>query len=414
MMEEGAHSIPFVDLARQRDRIRQGVDAAIGKVLDHGQFIMGPEVSELERQLAQFCGARHAIACGSGTDALVLALMAKGLRPGDAVIVPTFTFCATAEAVCLLGGVPIFADVREETANVDPASIGAAVLTARRLGLPLRGLISVDLFGQPCEYDLIQEIVRENGLWMISDAAQSFGAAYRGRMVGVIGDATATSFFPAKPLGCYGDGGAVFTDDDALAEIVRSLRVHGQGRNKYDSVRIGINGRLDTIQAAILLEKLRIFPEEITLRNRIAACYSEILPAGIGLPMIIEGATSVWAQYTIRIRSRSAWMAHLKEVGVPVMIYYPRPLHLQTAYESFPTASNRLDTATRLANMVLSLPMHPYLLPEEQDRIAEGLAGGPLRHDLIARGQSGAEESLSYRTAPADHRTGWPSGQSRT
>jgi dTDP-4-amino-4,6-dideoxygalactose transaminase len=408
------HPISFIDLGRQRDRIRRGIDAAIGKVLDHGQFIMGPEVSELERRLAQFCGARHAIACGSGTEALVLALMAKGLRPGDAVIVPSFTFCATAEAVCLLGGVPIFADVREETANIDPRSVGVAVLTARRLGLPLRGLISVDLFGQPCEYDLLEEIVGENGLWMISDAAQSFGASYRGRKVGVIGDATATSFFPAKPLGCYGDGGAVFTDDDALAEIARSLRVHGQGRDKYDNVRIGINGRLDTIQAAILLQKLAIFPEEIALRNCVAAHYDEILPADVGLPLVVDGANSVWAQYTIRVQDRSARMARLQEAGVPAVVYYPRPLHLQTAYRSFPTADDHLDTATRLADTVLSLPMHPYLLPEEQDRIAVSLAGSPPQRGSIVTGQLAAEAGPSYRTGPPDHRTGWRPRQSRT
>src|SRR5258708_5057847 len=292
--------IAFVDLASQQERIRDRLDAVIARVLDHGQYIMGPEVAEFERQLAEFCGVKHAISCASGTDALVLALMAKDLRRDDAVIVPSFTFCATAEAVCLLGGVPIFADVLDETFNLDPRSLGSAVLTARRLGLRLRGVIAVDLFGQPCDYDAVEHIARENHLWLICDAAQSFGAVFRVRKVGVIGDLTATRFFPAKPLGCYGDGGAVFTEDDELAEVMRSLRVHGQGKDKYDNVRIGINCRMDTLQAAILLEKLAIFPDEIVGRNRVAARYDELLPAEFKRPVLAEGPSSVWAPYTVR------------------------------------------------------------------------------------------------------------------
>lgn len=365
--------IAFVDLARQRERLRDRLDAAIARVLDHGQFIMGPEVVELEAALARFCGARHAISCANGTDALTLALMAKGLRPGEAVIVPSFTFCATAEPVCLLGGVPIFADVLEDTFNLDPKSLDAAILTARRAGLTLRGVISVDLFGQPCDYAAIERVLRENDLWLISDAAQSFGASYHNRKVGVIGDITATSFFPAKPLGCYGDGGAVFTDDDALAEVIRSLRVHGQGKDKYDNVRVGINGRLDTLQAAILLEKLSIFCDEIAARDRVAACYGEFLPAGFKRPVVIEGATSVWAQYTVRTDDRDGRLKCLKERGVPAMVYYPRPLHRQTPYRGFPIAGERLDATDRLAGSVLSLPMHPYLSAEEQSRVAAAL-----------------------------------------
>jgi dTDP-4-amino-4,6-dideoxygalactose transaminase len=364
--------IAFVDLARQRERLRDRLDAAIARVLDHGQFIMGPEVVELEAALARFCGARHAISCANGTDALTLALMAKGLRPGEAVVVPSFTFCATAEPVCLLRGVPIFADVLEDTFNLDPRSLEAAVLTARRTGLALRGVISVDLFGQPCDYAAIERVVRENDLWLISDAAQSFGATYHNRKVGVIGDITATSFFPAKPLGCYGDGGAVFTDDDALAEILRSLRVHGQGTDKYDNVRVGINGRLDTLQAAILLEKLAIFPDEIAARDHVAARYGEFLPAGLKRPVIIDGATSVWAQYTVRTSDRDGWAKCLKEQGVPAMVYYRRPLHRQAPYEGFPIAGD-LAATDRLAGSVLSLPMHPYLSAEEQSRVAASL-----------------------------------------
>jgi dTDP-4-amino-4,6-dideoxygalactose transaminase len=368
-------SIAFIDLARQQERIRDRLDAAIRRVLDHGQYIMGPEVLELERSLGEFCGARHVIACASGTDALLLGLLAKGMRRGDAVIVPSFTFCATAEAVSLLGGVPIFADVFEETFNLDPTSLKAAVLAARRLGLPLRGVISVDLFGQPCDYDPIETIVRENALWLICDAAQAFGAAYRGRKVGTIGDVSLTSFFPAKPLGCYGDGGAVFTDDDEVAEVIRSLRVHGQGQDKYDSVRVGINGRLDTLQAAILLEKLAIFSEEIEARNLVSVRYNEILPAAITRPHVIDGTSSVWAQYTVRVHARHERLECLKRQGVPAAVYYARPLHQQPAYRNYPTASARLVMSEQLAATVLSLPMHPYLAAEDQVRIAAGFGG---------------------------------------
>ena len=366
-------AIAFVDLARQRTRIRDRLDEAIARVLDHGQFIMGPEVAALERQLGSFCGARHAITCASGTDALVLALMAKGLRPGDAVIVPSFTFCATAEAVCLLGGVPVFADVREDSFNLNPASVALAIATARRLDLRVRGVITVDLFGQPCDYDALEPVVRENDLWMICDAAQSFGAVCRGRPVGTMGDVTTTSFFPAKPLGCYGDGGAIFTDDDELAGVIRSLRIHGQGRNKYDNVRVGINGRLDTLQAAILLEKLAVFPDEIAARNQAAARYGTLLPPWVEPPAVPEGTTSVWAQYTIRTSDRDACLERLRRRGIPAAIYYAQPVHRQPAYAHFPVAGNGLAVTDRLAAEVLSLPMHPYLSQEEQARVAAGL-----------------------------------------
>lgn len=377
-MNEGhaVRRIEFTDLARQRDRIRERIDSAIARVLDHAQFILGPEVEALEQRLASFCGARHAVGCASGTDALILALLAKGLRSGDAVIVPSFSFCATAEAVCLLGGVPVFADVLEETYNIDPRSLEEAVRTARRQGMAVRGVITVDLFGQPCDYDLIEPIVRENGLWLIVDAAQSFGASYRGRRVGTIGALVATSFFPAKPLGCYGDGGAVFTDDDELADAVRSLRVHGGGRHKYDNVRIGINGRLDTLQAAVLLEKLAIFPDEIAARNRIARTYEELLPHGFMRPAVLSGVQSVWAQFTVRMRDRDAWSARLKAVGIPTAVYYPRPLHRQPAYREFPTAATGLPASETLAETVLSLPMHPYLSDDDLAMIAAAFGSG--------------------------------------
>jgi len=372
------YPIAFIDLSRQQDRIRHGLDAAIGRVLDHGQYVMGPEVGELERRLGDFCGARHVITCANGTDALLLALIAKDLRAGDAVIVPSFTFCATAEPVSLLGGVPIFADVLGDTCNLDNESLKAAVLTARRLGLPLRGVISVDLFGQPCDYDAIEAVVRENSLWLICDAAQAFGATYRRRKVGTIGNITTTSFFPAKPLGCYGDGGAVFTDEDETAAIIRSLRVHGQGKDKYDNVRVGINGRLDTIQAAILLEKLAIFADEIEARNRVAARYHELLPSNVKRPVVIDNATSVWAQYTVQMDARDDWLTRLKRLAVPAAIYYARPLHRQPAYERYPRAGASLPATDRLVSAVLSLPMHPYLTVEDQARIAAGLGSNEL------------------------------------
>ncbi len=369
--------IDFIDLARQQQRIRPKLDAAVARVLDHGAYIMGPEVGELERRLGAFCGARHTVSCANGTDAIVMALMAKGLKPGQAVIVPSFTFCATAEAVSMLGGVPIFADVHEDTFNLDPESLKAGIRTAREQGLALAGVITVDLFGQPADYDAIEPIVREEGIWLICDAAQAFGAIHRGRRVGTIGDITTTSFFPAKPLGCYGDGGAIFTDDDETAAVLKSLRVHGQGTDKYDNVRLGLNGRLDTLQAAILIEKLELFAEELEARARVADRYDALLPPDLARPVLLPGCTSAWAQYTLRSGQRDAVMARLKERGVPSAVYYARPLHRQQAYSHYPTAgSGELPVTDRLMGTVLSLPMHPYLTEEDQRYIAECLLSG--------------------------------------
>ena len=358
--------VAFIDLPSQLARVRPHIDAAIARVLDHGQFIMGPEVRELETRLAEFCGARHVVTCASGTDALVLALRAKGIGPGDTVIVPSFTFCATAEAVCLVGATPLFVDVREDTHNMDPESLKEGICQARKLGLRLRAVITVDLFGQPCDYDAIEPIAQENGLLLVCDAAQAFGAEYRGRKVGTIGDITTTSFFPAKPLGCYGDGGAVFTDDEETAAILRSLRVHGQGTDKYDNVRLGTNSRLDTIQAAILLEKLAIYADEIDARNEVANRYSNMLADRFGLPRLIDGARSVWAQYTVRCDDRDAVASRLREAGIPAAVYYRKPLHRQEAYRRFPTAG-ALPVSERLSATVLSLPMHPYLKADQQE-----------------------------------------------
>ena len=363
--------IPFIDVAAQRRRLGSAVDEAIARVLAHCQFIQGPEVRTLESELAAFCGARHAIATSSGTDALFLALMAWGIGPGDAVICPAFTFCATAEVVALCGATPVMADVIAETFNLDPASCERAVAAAKRLGLKPRAIIPVDLFGLPADHDAIAAIAAARGLQVLDDAAQAFGATYRGRKLGTLSAATATSFFPAKPLGCYGDGGAIFTDDDALAGRLRSLRVHGEGADKYDAARIGITGRLDTIQAAILLEKLKIFPEEIMARNAVAQRYTAGLAGVATVPRVGNESTSVWAQYTIRVAPgrRDALAAALKSQGIPTAIYYSKPLHRQAAYRDFPVAEGGLKVCDELAGEVISLPMHAYLEQPVQDRI---------------------------------------------
>jgi dTDP-4-amino-4,6-dideoxygalactose transaminase len=366
-------AISLIDLVAQQARIRDRLDAALRRVLAHGQYIMGPEVAELEERLSAFCGAPHTVACASGTDALALALMALGLRRRDAVLIPSFTFAATAEVVPLLGAVPVFVDVDPESFNLEPGALGAGIAVARRAGLRPVGIIAVDLFGQPADYDAIHEVAQAHDLWVIADAAQSFGASWRDRNVGTLARLTTTSFFPAKPLGCYGDGGAVFTDDPELAAVIRSLRVHGQGEDKYDNVRIGINGRLDTLQAAVLLTKLDIFADEIQARQRAAECYHVLLAGLVATPSLREEASSTWAQYTIRSPDRDALRNRLAAAGVPTAVYYSRPLHLQTAYRDFPVAEGGCPIAERLATEVLSLPMHGYLDAATQDRIAVAL-----------------------------------------
>jgi dTDP-4-amino-4,6-dideoxygalactose transaminase len=367
--------IPFVDVAAQRRRLSARIDAALARVLAHCQFIMGPEVFALEAKLAAFCGARHALGCASGTDALLLALMGKGIGPGDAVICPAFTFCASAEAVALVGATPVFADVDAATFNLDPGSLDAALAAARRAGLKPRAVMTIDLFGLPAAYDAIVPFAAAHGLVLIADAAQSFGAVYRERRVGTLAPVTTTSFFPSKPLSCYGDGGAVFTDDDDLAAVMRSLRIHGQGADKYDNLRIGINGRLDTMQAAVLIEKLEVFAEELIARERIARRYHEALRDVAIVPQVPEGLTSVWALYTLRLpaRTRDHVMAALAAQGIPTGVYYPKPLHRQAAYRHYPVAGNGLPVTDRLADEVLSLPMHAYLDEPTQDRIIAAL-----------------------------------------
>jgi dTDP-4-amino-4,6-dideoxygalactose transaminase len=370
-----APPIPFVDLDAQRRRLGTRIDEAIARVLDHCQFVMGPEVRLLEADLARFCGAREVIGCASGTDALALVLMAKGLKPGEAVLCPSFTFAATAEVVAWFGATPIFVDVHRDTFNVDAASLELGVARARQLDLVPVGVIPVDLFGQPADYDAIEPVCERHGLWMLVDAAQSFGATYRGRRVGTIGHAAATSFYPSKPLSCYGDGGAIFTDDAELAAVIRSLRVHGFGSDRYDHTRIGMNGRLDTIQAAVLIEKLKILADEITERGAVVARYNAALAGVVALPSVLAGCLSAWAQYTVRVPDgrRDELASRLTQQGIPTAVHYPKPLHRQTAYRHFPVAGNGLPVSEALASEVISLPMHPYLEPDVQDRIADAV-----------------------------------------
>jgi dTDP-4-amino-4,6-dideoxygalactose transaminase len=367
--------IPLMDLAAQQTRIGGGIQAAIARVLAHGAYIMGPEVATFERQLADFCGAKHALGVANGTDALGMALMALGVKKGDAILTPAFTFAATAEVAAWLDATAVFVDVLEDTFNMDPASLEQGIEAAKRAGLRPVGVIPVDLFGQPADYDAIEPIAAAHGLWLLTDAAQSFGATWRDRKVGTIGRITATSFFPSKPLGCYGDGGAVLTDDPDLLATMKSIRVHGQGTDKYDNVRVGMNARLDTIQAAILIEKLAVFADEIEARDRVATRYSAALADMVPVPRVLDGARSAWAQYTLRIDGgrRDAVAAALKAAGIATAVYYPRPLHRQTAYRDWPVAGNGLPVSERLAEQVLSLPMHPYLDPATQDRVIEAL-----------------------------------------
>ena len=372
-VEEGA-PIPFVDLEAHRAVFGPKIDEAIGRVLRHGQFILGPEVRELELDLASWSGTAHAITCSSGTDALLLPLMAWEVGPGDAVFVPSFTFTATAEVVALLGATPVFCDVLPDTFNLDPDSLERAVdLVGGIGGLRPRAVMPVDLFGQPADYSTLGRVAASADLLVLADAAQSFGATLDRRRVGGFGDATATSFFPAKPLGCYGDGGAVFTDDEELAAVMRSLRAHGQGSNKYDTARIGLNARLDTIQAAVLLVKLGCFERELAQRNEVAERYRAALSGLVPVPSLIPGATSAWAQYTLRTTRRDEVRQALRRAGIPTAVYYPRPLHLQTAFTDSLVSPGGCPVSESLSEEVLSLPMGPYLRKDQQDRVITAL-----------------------------------------
>jgi dTDP-4-amino-4,6-dideoxygalactose transaminase len=372
MNKERKPAIPaFIDLAAQREQLGDSVERTIAAVLKHGQFVLGPEVAELERQLEAFCGAQHCITCANGTDALLLALMAESVGPGDAVFVPAFTFVATVEVAVLAGATPVFVDIRRDTFNLDVESLEAAIGEAKRRGLKPRCVIPVDLYGQPADYAAIGEIAEAHGLLVIADAAQSFGAGLNGKKVGTLAPYTATSFYPSKPLGGYGDGGAVFTDDDEKAARLRALRNHGKGPDMKEIEYLGLNSRLDSIQAAILLEKLRLFPDEIPARQARADRYNDGLATVAEVPRLMPGATSIWAQYTIVTEQRDSLAKACREAGVPTAIHYASALNCLPPYRDMPTPPAGVPQAEGLAKRVISLPMHPYLDDEAQELIID-------------------------------------------
>ena len=371
--------MPFIDLKAQYARIKDAVEGRIQTVLAHGKFIMGPEVAALEALLAAHSGVGQAVSCASGTDALLLTLLAHGVGRGDLIFTTPFTFIATAEVIALVGATPVFVDIDPATFNMDPDKLGAAISQSRQAprfaGMTPRGVIPVDLFGQPADYAAINALATAEGLFVVADAAQSFGGSAQGKAVGSLAAATATSFFPAKPLGCFGDGGAVLTDDPDFADTLRSLRVHGKGRDKYDNVRLGLNSRLDTLQAAVLLAKLAVFPDEIEARQQVAARYANLLTGipGLTLPPVRDGAISAWAQYTLRVADRDRLQAALKAAGIPTGVYYPLPLHLQGAFAGLGYGPGDFPVSEHAAREVLSLPMHPYLSGKDQETIAAAL-----------------------------------------
>ena len=369
----------FIDLKAQQKSIRNKIDKRIQSVLDHGNYIMGPEVYELEKSLAEYVGSNFCISCSSGTDALLIPLIANGIGPGDAVITTPFTYIATAEVISLLGAEPVFVDIYPETYNIDPNGIVQAINDARKKGLNPKAIIPVDLFGLPARYRLIEEIAKKYELFVLEDAAQSFGGLIRGKKTGSFGHAAATSFFPAKPLGCYGDGGAIFTDDEDLAKIMKSIRVHGSGSDKYENIRIGLNGRLDTIQAAILLEKLNIFDEELALRNEVAKYYSKNINMDLKTPYVPEHYNSSWAQYSLLANSeseRTKVMALLRESNIPSMVYYRLPLHLQKVFKFLEYSMGDFQVSESVASKIFSVPMHPYITRDQQDKVIEVLNNG--------------------------------------
>lgn len=366
----------FIDLKAQYESIDDRINKRIKNVLDAGKYIMGPEVFELEEKLASYVGVKHCISCANGTDALQLALMAKGIGPGDVVFTTPFTFFATAEVIALVGATPVFVDVDESTFNIDPAKLELAISEYDGADIP-KAIIAVDLFGLPADYPKIERIAKQHDLYLIEDGAQGFGGEINGRKACSFGDIATTSFFPAKPLGCYGDGGALFTNDDELAGVLRSLRIHGKGSDKYDNVRIGMNSCLDTIQAAILLEKLEIFPGEVTLRNKAAELYRSQLGEEFILPKVAEGFLSSWAQFTVRhtASSREAVMQQAKDHGVPTAVYYPTCMHLLNAFSELKLGVGSFPVAEKLQVEVFSLPMHPYLSEDDVATVAASLIG---------------------------------------
>jgi len=390
-LQEEAAELAFIDLSRQQDHLRPQLERRVHAVLHHGRYILGPEVGELEKRLIEYVGVKHAVACSSGTDALLMTLMAWGIGPGDAVFTTPFTFIATAEVISLLGATPVFVDIDPRTFDLDPEKLALAIKAVREndssiYPLPLvlgssalhpKATIPVDLFGLPADYDAIRAITDAEDILVLEDAAQSFGAVYKGRQAGSLAHAAAMSFFPAKPLGCYGDGGAVLTDEDELAHELRSICFHGKGGHKYDNVRIGLNARLDTLQAAILLTKLQVFPQEIQLRQEVAKRYSDLLnsqPSAITTPFIPNDMKSAWAQYSVLGRDeefRNAIQAKLKESGIPLAVYYPKPLHIQTAFANLDYRPDDFPVALKTSKKIFSLPMHPYLEEAAIIEIAE-------------------------------------------
>lgn len=360
----------FIDLGAQRERIRDRLKAAIDRVVDDGRYILGPEVAEFEGKLADYVGVKHVIACANGTDALLLPLLASGIGPGDAVFVPSFTFAATAEVVALAKAEPVFVDIDPDTYNIDTASLEAAIDMIKAEGrLRPRAISPVDLFGLGADYSTILPIAEREGLMVIEDAAQSIGGMIGNAKCGSFGTVGSTSFYPAKPLGCYGDGGAMFTDDDEMAALLRSYAFHGKGETQYDNIHVGLNSRLDTLQAAILIEKLAILEDEMIARQKVAQRYSEGLRGVVKVPHIPSASRSAWAQYAIETPERDALKAHLQAEGIPSVIYYVKPLHQQVAYRDYPTAPGGLPVSEDLPSRILCLPMHPYLSEADQDRI---------------------------------------------
>ena len=371
--------LPFIDLAAQQNVLRSKLERNIHKVLYHGQYILGPEVRKLEKNLANFAGVKHAITCASGTDALLMALMAFNVGPGDAVFTTPFTFIATAEVIALLGATPIFVDIDARTFNIDPVKLGSKIQQVKsEEKYHLRGIIPVDLFGLPADYDEIMSIAKEENLFVLEDAAQGFGAIYKGRRAGSLAHVAATSFFPAKPLGCYGDGGAIFTDDDDLADIIFSIRVHGKGSHKYENIRVGVNGRLDTLQAAILIPKLDLFSDELKRRQQIAQVYSEEIEnsaSKLECPFIPPDVESAWAQYSLLSDERDLIMEGLNSEGIPSVVYYPIPLHLQPAFSNLGYRRSDFPVAETISHRIFSLPMSPYLTKDKLKRITKVLNG---------------------------------------
>jgi dTDP-4-amino-4,6-dideoxygalactose transaminase len=373
-MNSASNTIEFVDLKAQYRRLKPEIDRRIQAVLDHARFIMGPEVAELEKALADYAGCRYAVSCSSGTDALLMVLMAEGVGPGDAVFLPAFTFTATAEVVQLIGATPVFVDVDGRNFNIDLAHLEATVEATAKAGrLRPRVVVPVDLFGLPADYARLNALADRHDLFILADAAQSFSGAIGNRRVGTLAPATATSFFPAKPFGGYGDGGAVFTDDDGRAEVLQSIRAHGKGGDKYDIIRLGLNARLDTLQAAILLPKLALLDEERAARQKLADFYDSQLADVVATPVRMPDALSAWAQYSILVDERDRVVADLKRQGVPTAVYYPLPMHLQTAYRRFGNGEDSLPVSESLSKRILSLPMHPYMSPATAQRITDAV-----------------------------------------